>query len=209
MIERTVSVTANGSAAAAPDIAHINTGVQTEAPTARDAMAANSALMNKLIDGLKAAGLDAKDIHTTSINLNPRYTQQRDGKLPIINGYFAQNQVRITVRDIKKLGDYLDASISLGANQVNGISFDVSAAETLRDDARKQAMINARRRAELYATAAGASLGQVIAISETAQQSGPRPMPASAMARSAAAPVPVEAGEMQLESIVYVTWALK
>ena len=209
MLERTVTVSASGSATAPPDVAHINTGVQTKAASAREAMAANTVLMTKLIDGLKAAGLDAKDLHTTSINLSPRYTQPRDGKQPVITGYFAQNQVRITVRDIKKLGELLDTAISLGATQVNGISFDVSAAETLRDEARKAAMVNARRRAELYAAAAGASLGQVITISETAQASGVRLMQSSAMSRSAGASIPVEAGEMQLETNVYVTWSLK
>ena len=113
------------------------------------------------------------------------------------------------MRDIKKLGELLDTAISLGATQVNGISFDVSAAETLRDEARKAAMVNARRRAELYAMAAAASLGQVITISETVQASGPRLLQAGAMSRSAGAPVPVEAGEMQLDTTVYVTWSLK
>ena len=209
MLQRTVSVSATGSAAAIPDIAHITTGVQSEAATARDAMAANTAQMSKLIDGLKAAGLDAKDIHTTSVGINPRYTQPRDGKPPSISGYVAQNQVRITVHDLKKLGELLDTALSLGATQMGGISFDVSRAEILRDDARKAAMANARRRAELYATAAGATLGEVIAISED-EPSVPRgPVFAARAAPMAAGPVPVEAGSMQLESSISVTWALK
>ena len=83
-----------------------------------------------------------------------------------MSGYTVSNQVRITVRDVKRLGEILDQAISLGANQMHGIAFEVSTAETLKDDARKPAMQNARRRAEFYATAAGAQLGPVLRIAE-------------------------------------------
>ena len=206
--ERTVSVSATGQAAAIPDRAAISTGVLTEAATARDAMSLSTTAMTKLIDGLKAAGIDAKDIRTTTVNVSARYTQPRDGKPAVINGYQAQNQVRITVRDLKRLGDILDASLTLGATQMNGIAFEVSAAETLKDEARKAAMVNARRRAELYAAATGATLGQVLAISEDAIDSGPQPGVFRTRA-IAAQPVPVEPGAQQLDATVHVTWSLK
>ena len=210
MSERTVSVSATGQAQATPDMASISTGVQTEAETARDAMARNTVSMVKLIDGLKGAGIDAKDIQTTTVNVSPRYTNPRDGKQPVINGYFAQNQVRIVVRDLKKLGEILDASLTLGATQMGGIAFEVSNAETLKDEARKAAMVNARRRAELYAAAAGASLGQVISIAEDVRMAGPRPMLMGARAASMQAEaVPVEVGSMKLEATVHVTWSLR
>ena len=158
-LERTVSVSATGTVAAEPDIAYISTGVVTEADTAKDAIGRNSTVMAKVIDGLKGAGLASRDIQTSTLNVEPRYTQARDGRPPTINGYRVVNQVRLTVRDIKRLGEVLDQAITLGANQVSGISFDVGNAETLKDEARKQAMANAKRRAELYATAAGAQLG--------------------------------------------------
>jgi hypothetical protein len=105
-----------------------------------------------------------------------------------------------------RLGEMLDSAITLGANQVNGINFDVSNAETLKDEARKQAMVNAKRRAELYATAAGAQLGSVLTISEDVS-SGPRPMP---LARAAmAGNVPIEAGTRTLTVEVHVTYALR
>ena len=208
MLERTVSVSATGQANATPDMAAISTGVQTEADSAREAMTKNTQAMSKLIDGLKAAGIDPKDIQTTAVNVNPRYTNPRDGKQPVINGYAAQNQVRIVVRDLKKLGEILDASLTLGATQMGGISFDVSNAEVLKDEARKAAMVNARRRAELYAAAAGASLGQVVSIAEDVRMAGPRPM-VMARAQMSAEAVPVEPGSMKLEATVHVTWSLK
>ena len=209
MTERTVSVTASGRVSAMPDLAAISTGVQTDANTAREAMSRNTVAMTKLIDGLKATGIDAKDIQTTAVTINPRYTNPRDGTQPVINGYSAGNQVRIVVRDMKRVGEILDAALTLGATQMGGISFDVSQAETLKDEARKVAIANARRRAELFAAATGASVGQVISISEDAQFNGPQPVLMGTRAKAVAGPVPVEAGSMELDATVHVTWSLK
>jgi uncharacterized protein len=209
MTERTVSVTASGHVSAAPDLASISTGIQTEAPTARDAMTLNTAAMIKLIEGLKAQGIASKDIQSTSITVTPRYTNPRDGKQPAINGYTATNQVRLVVRDLNRAGDILDAALTLGATQMGGIAFEVSTAEKLKDEARKDAMTNARRRAELFAAAAGASVGQVISISEDVQGHASMPMFKAARSMAAGAPVPVEAGTMQLDATVNVTWSLK
>jgi uncharacterized protein YggE len=204
--ERYVAVSATGSVAAEPDMAAVSTGVIVEADTAKEALARNSTVMAKLIDGLKALGIAPKDIQTTAVNVEPRYVQAKDGRPSTISGYRVVNQVRLTVRDVKRLGEILDGAIALGANQINGIAFDVSNAETLKDEARKQAMVNARRRAELYATAAGAQLGNVLSISEDVSAS-PRPMP---MARGAmAGAVPIEAGTRTLTVEVNVTYALR
>ena len=204
--ERHVSVSATGSVAADPDIATISAGVVVEADTAKEALARNSTVMAKLIDGLKALGIAPKDIQTTAVNVEPRYVEAKDGRPATINGYRVVNQVHLTVRDVTRLGEILDGAIGLGANQVNGIGFDVSNAETLKDEARKQAMANARRRAELYATAAGAQLGTVLAISEDVS-AGPRPMP---MARAVmAGSVPIEAGSRSLTVEVNVTYVLR
>jgi uncharacterized protein len=206
MLDRTISVSASGTVAAEPDLAQISTGVVSEGDTAKDAIARNSATMAKVVDGLKAAGIPARDIQTATLNVEPRYTQAKDGRPPVINGYRVVNQVRITVRDVKKLGDLLDQVIALGANQVSGITFEVSNAETLKDEARKQAMANAKRRAELFATAAGVQLGGVLQISETAGEVA-RPM--FAARGLAAAPVPIEAGTRVLGVEVTVVYALK
>jgi uncharacterized protein YggE len=204
-IDRTVSVLASGSVTAEPDVAQISAGVVTEADSAKDAMGRNSVVMTKLIDGLKAAGIQPKDIQTTTLNVEPRYTQPKDGRVAAINGYRVINQVRLTVREVKRLGDVLDQAIALGANQINHITFDIADPETLKDEARKQAMENARRRGELYARAAGGQLGPVLRISESVGE--PHPMPGGRMAMRAS--VPIEAGTRSLEVEVHVTYALR
>ena len=204
-IERTVSVSASGSVAVEPDIAQISAGVVTEADSAKDAIGRNSAVMSKLIDGLKAAGIAAKDIQTKTLNIEPRYTLPKDGRAATINGYRVLNQVRLTVREVKRLGEILDQAIALGANQINSIAFDVSKMETLKDEARKQAMENARRRAELYAKAAGGELGPVLRIAE--KLGDLQPVFDGRMAMRAS--VPIEAGTRDLEVEVHVTYALR
>lgn len=206
-MQKNITVSATGTVDATPDIARIQTGVITEAETAAQALSGNSQAMAKLIAGLKESAIDAKDIQTSSFRVEPRYTNPRDGQAPEINGYRVVNEVHVVVRDITKLGSILDALVKLGANQMNGLSFDVSKAETLKDDARKQAIENALRRAKLLASAAGAEVGDVIAISEDVVHGGPRPY---AMARAAKADmVPIEGGSETLEARVTVTWALK
>ena len=205
-IERTISVSATGSIAAEPDVAQISAGVVTEADSAKDAIGRNSSAMSKLIDGLKAAGIAAKGVQTRTFGVEPRYTQPKEGRAATINGYRVHNQVRLTVRDVKRLGEILDQAIALGANQINGISFSVSNMEMLKDEARKQAMENARKRGELYAKAAGGELGPVLRISETIaglQQ------PAFDGRMAMRANVPIEAGTREIEVEVYVMYALR
>jgi uncharacterized protein len=204
--ERLISVTATGSVVAEPDLAHISAGVVAEADTAKEALARNSVLMTKLLDGLKALGIAAKDIQTTAVNVEPRYTQAKDGRPATISGYRVVNQVRLTVREVKRLGEILDAAIALGANQVHGISFDVTKTESLKDEARKQAIVNAKRCAELYATAAGVQLGPVMQITENANEPA---RPVFATRAVGAAPVPIEAGTRVLTVEINVTYALR
>jgi uncharacterized protein YggE len=204
-MERTITVSGTGIVKAEPNVAYVSTGVVTEGATAKEAIARNTAAMSKLVDGLKKSGIAAGDIQTTTFNVGPRYTQPKDGKPATINGYQVTNQIRLTIRNVAKLGDLLDEAIALGANQVNHIAFDVADADALKDEARKQAVTNARKRAELYATAAGASLGDVLRISEDG--AGFDPVLRGRVALQAA--VPVEPGTRTLEVEVHVTYALR
>jgi uncharacterized protein YggE len=204
---RSITVSGTGSVDATPDMARVQTGVITEAETAAQALSGNSQAMTRLIGGLKENAIEAKDIQTAAFRVEPRYTNPRDGQAPEINGYRVVNEVHVVVRDVSKLGGILDALVKLGANQMNGLSFEVSKADTLKDEARKQAVANALRRAKLLAAAAGAEVGDVISISEDVVHGGPRPY---AMARAAKADmVPIEGGSETLEARVTVTWALK
>jgi uncharacterized protein YggE len=205
-IPRTITVSASGQVAAEPDQARITSGVTTEAATAREALSRNTEAMKKVIAGLKASGIEAKDIQTTSFHIEPRYTRPKEGEAALIDGYRVSNQVQVLSRNLDRLGEILDQLVTLGANEMAGLSFEVSEAETLRDEARKEAVANALRRAKLYAAAAGAEVGDVLTIQEGGDM-GPRPMPMARAMKAEA--VPIERGTEMLEASVTVTWALK
>lgn len=209
LMDRTVTVSASGSVSAAPDQATIATGVSSEAKTAREALTKNTEAMTKVIAELKSQGVEAKDIQTTQFNIEPVYVYPKEGQPPSVTGYRVNNMLSVRVRDLDKLGGVLDQLVTVGANQMNGITFEVSKAETLKDDARKVAIENAKRRAQLLATAAGAEVGDVLQISEETSHPGPRPMVFAKRAAMAEASVPIERGEQELEARVTVTWKLK
>ena len=205
---RSISLTATGAIRTAPDKVDITTGVTSQAPSAKEALAKNSTAMTEVIAALKAEGLDAKDIQTTNFTVQPLYEERKDGRSPKIVGYQVTNSVHLTVRDIAKLGQILDKVVTLGANDVNSIDFGVAEPEALKDEARKLAMRNAIANAKLYAEAAGTRLGKVLSISEdqgviAARYASPAPMEMSAKA------VPIEAGTATIEARVSVTFELE
>ncbi len=211
----TITIEGRGEVLAAPDMAQINSGVTTQGATAREALDANTAAMADLVAELKAAGIEARDIQTSGFSVNPNYvyTEERDANgyslPPRINGYQVSNTVTVTVRALDSLGSILDKSVTVGANTINGVTFGVADPSELYDDARKAAFADARAKAELYATAAGGSLDEILSISETQGFNGPQPYPMYARAEMAAdAKVPVEAGELAFAINVNVQWEL-
>ena len=203
-MQRSITVTASGSVAAEPDMARITSGVTSEAETAQEALSLNSQAMKGVIAGLKAAGIAPKDIQTSSFRIDPRYTRAKEGQTSVIDGYRVTNQIQITARDMDRLGEVLDQLVKLGANQMAGLTFEVSKAESLRDEARKEAVANALRRAKLYAAAAGAEVGEVLSISEGIEGGRPRPVAMTMRAEG----VPIERGTEMLQANVTITWAL-
>ena len=205
---RTVTISATGTVKTKPDQVEINTGVASQAPTAREALDKNTEAMAKVVAGLKEAGLDQKDIQTSDFSINPLYENRKGNSSPFIVGYQVTNSVHILVRDVGKLGAVLDKVTTLGANQIGGITFGVSEPEALKDEARKLAVKEAIENAKLYAEAAGASLGRVYSIQEDPGIVRPYGAPRAAMEMASAKDVPIEAGQTAVEIRVTVTFEL-
>jgi uncharacterized protein YggE len=211
----TISINGIGEVSAAPDTAFITSGVTTQGATAREALDANTKAMAELIATLKDSGIEARDIQTSGFSVNPNYvyTDARDANgyqlPPKINGYQVFNTVNVRVREMAKLGAVLDKAVTVGANTINGVSFAVADPSPLYDEARKLAFADARRKAELYATAAGEDLGGLRNINESQNfNQPPQPYMMRAVADSAAGAVPVEGGELSFQINVQVTWDL-
>ncbi len=207
--KRMIAVTGTGIAKARADTASISIGVVSEGKTAREALDRNTAAMGQVSAALKQQKVEARDIQTVNFSVRAKFRHSKDGKPPAIVGYRVVNSVRITVRDLKNLGAILDQAVTLGSNQINGISFSVAEPAALEDLARKAAMADARHRAELYAAAANASLGKVLTITEDMTVIAPRPIFARAAIAAKSAPVPIAPGEHKLQARIRVTWELK
>jgi len=203
---RTLSMNGHGEIRTAPDVATVNAGVTTNAPTAAAALAANSARMNTVFAALKRLGVAEKNIQTTGFNISPQYTNGDNNSPRRLTGYQVNNDVSVRLEDVSKVGASLDALVAAGANQMNGISFDIAAPAPLLEKARADAIADARARAETYAKAAGVSLGAILSISEGGGGEPPRPM-YKVMAMSAA-PTPVAAGQQSVTADVSVVWEI-
>jgi uncharacterized protein YggE len=201
----TISVSGEAEVSAPPDLAQIDAGVSTEARTAREASEANNAAMGKVLLALKGTGIDEKDFQTSRLSLQPQYAPNRSGPNAVV-GYRAANRVTIKLRDVTKVASTIDILVAAGANELGGINFMVSAASKLLDEAREQAIADARRKAEIYARAAGVTLGSPVSISE---EGAPGPAPFRRMAAGMAASAPVAQGEETLQVRVSVSWAIK
>jgi hypothetical protein len=147
-----------------PDIAYIYIGVHTEEPTAADAVEANNAQTQQVIDALQDAGVAANDIRTTSFSIWPNQQYSPDGQ-PTGTRYVVDNSVFVTVRELEGLGDLLDSAIGAGANSINSIQFDVADKDEALKNAREEAVKDAKEQAQQLADAAGMSLGEVQSIS--------------------------------------------
>lgn len=199
-----------GTVSATPDTAFLTSGVTTQEDTAKAALDANSKAMTDLIATLKDAGIQPNDIQTSGFSVSPNYvysneTDENGYSLPpIVQGYIVTNNVTVRVADISKLGSIIDKSVTVGANTINGVTFEVADKTALLNEARKAAFEEAKAKAGLYAGLADLDLGRIISIGES--QSYDQPMFARQSMAAQDNAVPVEAGQMTYSVTVSVTW---
>ncbi len=205
----TITVTGEGRAEAAPDLATISLGVTTQGETAGAAMDANSAALAAVVTRLKAAGIADRDVQTSNLSLNPNWQQNDGTQPPKIAGYVAMNVLTVRVRALDTLGEVLDSAITDGANTLNGISFGLDDPEPAMDKARIEAVQAAKARAELMVGAAGLKLGRVVSITEAGGYMPPMPMPMYRMEADMAKAVPVEGGEVGLTASVTMVFEIE
>lgn len=205
MMSPTITVTGEGTVETAPDMATISLGVTSTARTAALAMAENAAQLSAVLENLKAAGIEARDLQTSGLSLGPNWSNSSGGSSRI-DGYTASNQLSVRVRDLAKLGAILDAAVKDGANTLNNVQFGVADPAPMLDEARKRAVANARHRAELLTGAAGVALGPIASITESGSYN-PQPQFQN-YARATMEAVPMAEGELSLGASVTVVWIL-
>ena len=199
---RSITVTGTGTVKAVPDEAAFSFGVETRAPTAKQALAENASSMRRLIVALKEAGVDGDELQTESVSVWPR---TEDGGSVV--EYAATNTVRATVREIGKAGGIVDAASAAGANQISGPQLSRSNQEALYREALKAAVADAREKAEALADAAGVSVGRVVRVVEGA--AAPEPVyERAALGGAADAATPIEPGKLETSASATVTFEI-
>lgn len=212
-----ISITGQGIITATPDMATLSSGVRTDGKTAKNALAANSASMSELINILRNAGIESRDIQTSGFSVQPIYvhssklTSNGYSQPAKISGYQVSNNVSVRVRDLDILGTVIDQAVTVGANQINSVTFGVAETADIFEQARIAAILDAKKKATLYTQTLDVSLAKLIQISEYGQtQPQARNFDrAVRMEMSASSmPAPMEAGELAYTMQVNVTWEI-
>jgi uncharacterized protein len=201
--KRTLSVTGQAKVSASPDIAYISLGVISEDKDAKVAQKANAAAMEKVVASIKANGIKEEDIKTVNYSINPKYNyNQKDGTSTIV-GYSVSNSVSVTVRDLAKTGNIIDAAADSGVNASSSISFGLSNYEKYYNDALKNAVLAAKKKAGTMAEALGVTLKAPLSISEGGGYSPLQNYTTYDLkAESIAAATPVQSGSLEITANV-------
>ena len=207
---RTLTISGVGVVYLTPDIAYINIGVNTQRENASEAVEVNKSQTTAVIEAIKNFGVDAKDIRTTNFSI---WSNQQYDPMGQISGttYVVDNTVNVTVRDLDKLGDLLDAAISAGANSIYSIQFDVADKTNATEEARTLAVEDAKSEAQGLAEAAGLSLAVIQTISY--YESSPTPFfegrGGGGGAAMESAAVPIQPGQLAISVTVSITYTIE
>jgi len=232
-----LTVIGTGEAKGAPDVAHTSIGIEVRADTVDQATAQANQLMTAILGAIKSAGVADADLHTHDFSVSferdftpvppqpveaPKPTALKGSKAgatlttiaapqtPAVRGsYRVTNTVDVTIRDITRASAVLTAATSAGANNVWGISFDVQNPEPLHQQAREQAVAQAKRTAEQLAKLTGVKLGGVVTVDDQAEGvEGAQPRMFKALAATDNAQVPVQNGELTVTHQVRLVYAI-
>lgn len=200
---RQVTVVGSGEVQGTPDTVIADVGIEVVAPDVTAAMNQTNERQQAVIDTLTADGVDAKDISTTAVNLQPQY-----GDNSVVTGYRAANTINVKIRRLDDASRVLTDIVNTGGNaaRINAVNFSIEDDSTLISDARARAFEDAKARAQQYAELSGMSLGRIISISEApgGTPPAPVPMPQGAMA----ADVPLQPGQQTVGFSVTAVWEL-
>lgn len=190
---RTITVVGVGRASAAPDIARVTLGMDVVNAKLSTALTEVNKKTADIMAALEKAGVAKQDIRTAEFNVIPQQAYGPTGPGPI-TGYRVINTVRVTVRDLEQAGAVLDAAVNAGANTIQGLTFTIEDIRPTEAEARKDAMADAKSKADALAVEAGAKVGQVLTISEVIS-GGPIPL---MQMNALAVPAPVGGGGVEV-----------
>jgi uncharacterized protein len=218
----TLSVVGNAQTMVKPDKVTLSLAIETTNTTANAALNANSEAMNNTLEALKAAGVMKSETSTSFFNISPNYniTQEDKGLAPIetrdIISYTVTNSITVDSYNLLNVSQWIDTAVQAGVNDVSSISFSLSdeKSELIKNDLLKQAVVNAKSKADIAASALGLNvIGVKSIVIEGLDGIPPQPLLARKMAGAAAPeagppPTPIIAGEQEVTSSVNIVFLI-
>lgn len=200
-----ITVSGTGTVTTTPDRANFSFGVSTDKQTAKNAIAATSRKMLRVLNALEAAGVQARDIQTQQISVWPNYVNST------FVGFTASNSVVVKIRNLDAAGPVIDAAVGAGATSVWGPELFRSDQQQIARNALRDAVSDARAKAQALAAASGSSVGRIVSVIEhgaIAPSGGGVTGIGGGVAITAPAPIPppVRAGEQSVQATVTVTF---
>lgn len=161
-----IVVGGKGEIFAKPDIAQVSLSVEKEAVSLSDAQDQATGVINKVVDFLKGAGVEEKDIKTTNYNIYPRYDYlEQMGR--VFRGYVVSQTIQVKIRKTDRIGEILVGTTKAGANQIGGIYFTIDDEEVVKQEARQKAIIDAQEKAGRLAKDLGLKIVRLVNFSES------------------------------------------
>ena len=199
-----IRVSAYATVLREPDQVEIDVGVTTQAERSREAATRNRQLVRSVLDALKEALGTGADLQTIGYSLNPDYRHPQGGGGPTITGYTATNIVRVTLNDLDRVGDAIDAATSAGANQIHRVQFGLRDEQAAETQALREALLKARAQAEALATALGVKIVRVLSVTESEQVV--RPFDVMRLdAEASAQATPIQPGAIEMSASVIMS----
>lgn len=221
-VMNTVSVTGKAETYMKPDIASFTYTVTEVGKTAAEAQDKATAKTNTVLDALKEADVEEKDIKTVSYNIYPKYEYSNSVCTPYscppskstIVGYEVSQSIEVKVRNVEKAGDMLVVVGGLNVSNVSGLNFVIDDMEAAKAEVRKQAIQDAKEKAKVISKELGVKFDEIISFYESGQDGYPTPMMAegyggTAYAMDAKVAPSLPTGENKLTTTVTITYSIK
>lgn len=206
-------VTGQGKVSAVPDIATLRLGIEAQDTSVASAQTQAAEAMDDVMTALGDNGIATKDIQTQYFNIRQVTRWDRDTEEEVVVGYRVTNAVSAKIRDVDRVGSIIDAVAQAGGDltRVDGVSFSVDDPSDYHEEAREEAMADAKAKAEHLARLAGVKLGKATYIAEGfsgAAYAVPQPRIAFAMEEGLAIETPISPGETELTLTVQVAYSI-
>lgn len=210
--KNTISVSGQGEIYADPDLAMVNFSVVTEKDSVEESLKENKSKMNKVIEKLKAEGVEKKDLKTTTFNIQPRYewheknTKHKEGER-VLMGYKVTQELKVKIRNLDQVGEIIQEATDAGANRVGNIRFTIENEDKLHKKAKKKAIEEAKNKAKETASQLGVRLMEIVDYSE--KNYNPRPYSDTMLKGAEGGSTPqIEPGQNKVEVNVSITYEI-